>query len=263
MNLGLEERVAIVMGGSKGIGHGIAHNLSREGCRVILVARSPDALEEAAKKISSDSGVEVISAPGDVCDVGLPDTLVGLALKKWGRIDILVNNAGGPPPKSFIEADEEDWSQAIQLNLMSTVRMCRAATPIMKEQNWGRVITIGSTLMKEPSPQMVLSATARAGMAAFSKAISIELAPFGITVNSIATGGVQTDRLVSLFQTIADKSDQSLDEILENAATSIPIGRFASPDEFAQMIIFLASEAGQYITGECISIDGGLMKSAF
>jgi 3-oxoacyl-[acyl-carrier protein] reductase len=263
MNLGMEKRVAIVLGASKGIGRAIAQGLSLEGVRVIVVARSSDVLIESAKQISIASGNEVIAVPGDVCEKGLAEKLVKTAQEKWGRLDILVNNAGGPPPKGFLEADEEDWSHALQLNLMSTIRMCRAAAPVMKKQKWGRIITIGSTLMKEPAPQMVLSATARAGVTAFSKAISIELAPFGITVNSIATGGVQTDRLVSLFKTISDKGEQSLEEMLENAANNIPIGRFASPEEFSQMIIFLASEAGQYITGECISVDGGLMKSAF
>jgi len=263
MKLGLDERVAIVVGASKGIGKAIAHGLSKEGCRVLIVARSADILEETAKLISADTGNEVLAVSGNVCDAKLAERLVDSALKKWGHLDILVNNAGGPPPKTFLEADDEDWSQAIQLNLMSTIRMCRAAAPVMKEQNWGRIITIGSTVMKEPSPQMVMSATARAGMTAFSKAISIELAPFGITVNTIATGGVQTDRLTSLFQTIADKGDQTLDEMLDNAAKSIPIGRFASPEEFAETMVFLASEAGRYVTGECIAVDGGLAKSAF
>lgn len=263
MELGLKDRVAIVLGASKGIGRAIAQGLSAEGARVIIVARSADILAESAKQISAETGVEVLAVPGDVCAVGLAEELVGLALSKWGRLDILVNNAGGPPPKGFLDADEDDWSQALQMNLMSTIRMCRAAAPVMKEQKWGRIITIGSTLMKEPAPQMVLSSTARAGVTAFTKAIATELAPFGITANSIATGGVETDRLKSLFQMSADANGKSLEEALENAAASIPIGRFASPKEFSQMVVFLASEPGSYVTGECISIDGGLMKSAF
>lgn len=263
MELGLKDRVAIVMGGSKGIGRAIAHGLSMEGAQVIIVARTSDVLDETAKEIAAASGGDVRAVAGDVCEVGLAEKLVDLALSEWGRLDVLINNAGGPPPKSFLDADEEDWTQAIQTNLMSTIRMCRVAAPVMKEQRWGRIITIGSTVMKEPSPQMVLSATARAGVTAFTKAISTELAPHGVTANTIATGGVQTDRLVSLFKAISDTGDKSLDEMLADAAASIPIGRFASPEEFSQMIIFLASEAGRYITGECISVDGGLMKSAF
>ncbi len=263
MDLGLKDRVAIVMGASKGIGRAIAHGLSLEGARVIIVARSDGELKEAAGQISADSGIDVLAVPGDVCDVGLPAKLVERALDEWGQIDILINNAGGPPPMGFLDAEDEDWSHAIELNLMSTIRMCRAVAPAMKKQEWGRIVTIGSTLMKEPAPQMVLSATARAGVTAFTKAIATELAPHGITANTIATGGVQTDRLVSLFQTMADTGGKSLDERLTDAAASIPIGRFATPEEFAQMTIFLASEAGRYVTGECISVDGGLMKSAF
>jgi len=260
---GLEQRVAIVMGASKGIGKAIAKQLSLEGTKTIIVARDPKTLQDTAAEIGKDTDAPIIPFSGDVTDTELPKQLVNFAIDKWGKIDILINNAGGPPPKTFLEADDADWLDALQLNLLSTIRMSRAIAPSMKAQNWGRIITIGSTIMKEPSPQMVLSATARAGMTAFSKAISFELAPFGITVNSIATGGVQTDRLETLFQSIADKNGQNVDELINNAAESIPIGRFASPEEFARMILFLCSDGGQYVTGQCIAIDGGLMKSAF
>jgi len=263
MELGFKDRVAVVTGASKGIGHGIAHGLANEGVRTIIVARTKAPLAEAARQIESDTGIESLAVDGDVRDTALADNIVQIAMEKWGRVDILVNNAGGPPPMNFLEAGNQDWNDALELNLLGSIRMCRAVVPVMKAQKWGRIITIGSTVMKEPSPQMVMSATARAGVTAFMKAISIELAADGITANTIATGGVQTERLVSLFETIATKNDQSVDTLLENAAASIPMGRFASPAEFAQMIVFLASEAGGYITGECISVDGGLSKSAF
>ena len=263
MDLGLENRVAIVTGGSKGMGLAVATGLASHGARVCIVARDPEILDEAAAAIRGRSETDVLAIPGDVRDPKLPERTVGEVMGKWGRLDILVNNAGGPPPGSFLEHSDEAWEDALQLNLLSTIRFTRAAIPIMKERNWGRILNITSSLAKEPTPMMVLSATARAGVSAFSKAIATELAPHGITVNTVCPGGVKTDRLVSLFNDLAKKQDTTAKELIEQAEANIPIGRFADPEEFAQILLFLASEKGGYVTGTSIVVDGGLTKSIF
>lgn len=263
MNISLVDKIALVTGGSRGIGQAAAMAFSQQGAKVAIVARNPADLKSTASEIFSLTGNEVLQIQSDVRDPMSAQRCVSKVVDEWGAVDILVNNSGGPPPKGFLEASSDDWENALQLNLLSCIRFTTAVAPLMMERKWGRIITVGSTLMKEPSAQMVLSAAARAGSVAFLKAVSLELAPHGVTVNSIATGGVETQRLYSLFKTIADKEGKDVHEAIESAASGIPVGRFASPEEFVQIMVFLASEASSYVTGTCVAVDGGLSKGAF
>lgn len=263
MDLGLREKNAIVCGSSRGIGNGIARELAKEGVNLVINSRETDQLIKEKFYIEEKYKVKVIAVPGDISDMKTTEELYKQCINEYGKIDILVNNCGGPPPKSYREIDEDEWYKYFELLLMSSIRMTKLATPSMVEQKWGRIITIGSTIMREPTSKMVLSATLRAATATFMKSISSELAEYNITVNTISTGGVKTGRLISLFEESAKSEGIGLNESLERAANSIPIKRFAEVEEFVQGIIFLCSTKSSYITGECLSIDGGLLKSSY
>lgn len=260
MNLGLQNKTAIVTGASKGMGLATARSLAQEGVRVLMVARNSASLEHAAEELRSQ-GRTVATLEGNVADPALADTAVNKCRELWGSVDILVNNAGGPPMGSFLEHDAAAWQSALETNLLSVVRFCRAVAPGMKAQRWGRIVSITSTVAKEPSPVMVLSATARAGVAAFTKSIAIELAPFNISANVICPGGVLTDRLVGLIQARATREKRDYDELLKESQASIPAARFAAPEEIADLIVFLASDRGAYVNGTHLSVDGALTKS--
>ncbi len=260
MNLGLDGRVAIVCGASKGMGFASAQALAQHGAKVLMIARDASALEAAAKAIAAEGGV-VEAYAGDVRNPDLAQLAVDRCKALWGPVDILINNAGGPPMGSFLEHDGAAWETAIQTNLLSVVRFCKTVAPDMKSKNWGRVISITSTVAKEPSPAMVLSATTRAGVSAFSKTLAIELAQFNISVNVICPGGVLTDRLVGLLQARAEREKRDYQEVLLESQASIPAKRFAEPQEIADVILFLASERGGYVNGVSLSVDGALTKA--
>ena len=260
MNLGIDGRVAIVCGASKGMGFASAKALALHGAKVLMVARDPFVLESAAMAIAAEGGV-VESFAGDVRNPDLAQLAVDRCNAVWGQVDILVNNAGGPPMGSFLEHNGATWEAAIQSNLLSVVRFCKAVAPSMKSKNWGRIISITSTVAKEPSPAMVLSATTRAGVSAFSKALAIELAQFNISVNVICPGGVLTDRLVGLLHARSEREKREYKELLHESLASIPAQRFAEPEEIADVILFLASERGGYVNGVSLSVDGALTKA--
>ena len=255
----MKKRVAVVTGSSKGIGLGIVKDLLLEKMNVLMISRNEEILNKLKKELNKGDNLEILA--GDVSDIELPKKALNLVLKKWGKVDILINNAGGPPANSFLNHNEKAWESALQTNLMSVIRFSKEFTPIMKKNNWGRIVSITSTIAKEPSPLMVLSATARAGVAAFSKAISTELAVNNITVNVICPGGVLTDRLISLVKNRAELEKRPYEEVLKESEKSIPIQRFASVEEIAGTVSFLCSEKGRYITGVQLSVDGGLTKS--
>ncbi len=263
MKLELQDRVAIVTGGSKGMGRATALALAAEGCDLCLVARDAEVLEKTADDIRAASGRQVITVAGDVARAELAQEVVAATVEQFERLDIVLNNAGGPAMGSFLDQDEEAWEAALQTNLRSVVRFTRAAVPHMKARGWGRVINITSTLAKEPTAPMVLSATARAGVSAFSKAIAAELAPEGITVNTVCPGGVLTERLVGLVEEGARRQGVDYEEQLKTSQALIPMDRFAAPEEIADVIVFLASERGAYVTGASLMVDGALTKGIF
>lgn len=259
MNLGLRDRVAIVTGASRGMGFAAAAGLAREGAHVLMIARRADVLAAAADGIRA-SGVDVVPIAGDVSAPDLPDRAVQECLSRWGGVHVLVNNAGGPPMGALLEHSAETWQAAIEQNLMSTVRFSRAVIPTMREQQWGRIVSITSTVAKEPSPTMVLSATTRSGVGAFTKAIAGELAPFNITANVVCPGGVLTDRLVDLLKARAAREGREYDDLLAESQAAIPAKRFATPEEIANVIVFLASDAGAYVNGVSLCVDGALTR---
>lgn len=256
-------RHALVCGGSEGIGYGIATELVRSGIHVTLLARREEVLCSACDELSSLSGGFADYIVGDITEPGEGERATAIMLQRHGGVDVLVNNAGGPPMGSFLEHSDLTWTLAYKLCLQSTIDFTRAVVPLMKERKFGRIINVTSLLAKEPAPIMVLSATFRAGVSAFSKAISSELIRDGITINTLLPSAVWTARAESLTRQTAEREGISFEEAKVRAIKNLPPGRYAEATELGALVSFLISPAAGYITGQSIAVDGGLGKSVF
>lgn len=244
MDLGIAGRTALVTGASGGLGLASAQALASAGVRVALVARSIDRLNAAAATVDGDPVTITadLSQPGDI------DDMLTASREALGDIDILVANAGGPPPGNFASTDLGAYPDALQLNLLSTVAMCKDLIPSMQERGWGRVVAITSISVRQPIDQLILSNTARAGLTAFLKTTATEVAPDGVTVNTVQPGLHATDRLTQLY------------DDLEVVASQLPTGVLGDPGDFGRVVAFVCSESARSITGASIPVDGGTAK---
>ena len=251
MDLGLEGRVALVMGGSRGLGRAIAAALAREGARVAVVSRSPGRVEEAAAMIEG----EVSPFVADSSDLDRLAELPAEVEAALGPLDVLVLNTGGPPLGGALDHEVEDWEQAYRSLVLAPRVLAGAVVPGMRERGWGRIVNVGSTSTREPIPGLNLSNAHRMAAVGFLKTLAREVAADGITVNAVATGRFATDRL-------ADESG-SLEPAEAAAREQVPAGRLGRPEEYGDLVAFLCSERAAYLTGAVVPLDGGLLHSAF
>lgn len=261
MEFGLTDKIAVVGASSKGLGRAIALGLAQEGAKVTICARNSDALDATAADIRRQTGSEVLAVPTDVSQPEQVDALINAAISRFGGIDILVNNAGGPRAGRFAELAAEDYQIAVQLNLMSTINLCRAVVPIMQARGGGRIINLTSVSVKQPVDGLMLSNMARTGVIGFAKTLATELAPDNILVNNVCPGIIFTDRIQQLATVRAEEAGITFEEALERMTADIPLGRIGEPTEFANLVVFLASERASYITGTTIQVDGGMVKA--
>jgi 3-oxoacyl-[acyl-carrier protein] reductase len=260
-----KETVVLVTAASKGIGFAIANSFCRSGARVAICSRDKSFLDKAVQDIKENSKGEIVGFQCDLSNINECINLVDKVEKHYGlSVDILVNNSGGPPPKRINEINLDDWGNAINQNLLSSITMTNAVMPGMINKKFGRIIFLTSTLSKEPSENMALSNVTRAGLAAFSKTLSRELPlKSGITVNTILTGGCKTERFYSLVKKQIGTSNESIKDAVDRLSKTVPVGYFPTPDEFSKTILFLSSNEASYINGVALPIDGGSLKGVF
>lgn len=261
MDLGLTGRVAIVAAASKGLGRAVAEELAREGAQVAICARTPATLAEAAAHIRQSTGHEVFRQALDVTDSAAVASFVSAVATRFGRLDICVTNSGGPPSNSFERTNPDDWRSAVDQLLMSTVFFARETLPRMQQDKWGRLITITSSAVKQPVDGLLLSNSVRAAVTGLARTLANEYAADGITVNNVCPGYTRTARLDGLAATISARTGSKPEEIFANWEREIPARRLGTPQEFAAVVAFLASERASYVTGTSIAVDGGLVRS--
>jgi 3-oxoacyl-[acyl-carrier protein] reductase len=258
MDLKLNNKVAVILAASKGLGRAIATALSAEGARVIIGSRDETELTKTAAEIKQFTGNEVIAIPVDVSKADEIDAFIKKAAAAFGQIDILLNNAGGPPFDKFENFDDEQWQKAFELNLLSFARLSRLVLPHMQKTGSGRIINIISGSVKAVLGNSVLSTSMRMGVVGMAKLMADEFGPYNITVNNVAPGLVLTDRIKHTLPKDIDP-EQALKEKTKN----IPLGRIGKPEELAALVAFLASEQAAYISGTTIQVDGGANRSIF
>lgn len=258
--MGEQRRVALIAGASGGIGYAAAEELARRGVRVAIVSRGGPKLDEALQRLRKVQP-DALAIAADMTEAAARRRMFEEVDAACGRLDILINSVPGASPASFIEHGIAHIEDGITKKLLPYLDNMKMAFERMKEQRWGRIINVVGNMWKEPDPLRYNFGLVNAAIVNASKAASFELAPYGITVNGVHPGSILTERLRSVWTSTAERSGQSFDEVARGASAAIPAGRVGSPEEAAALIAFLASEEAGYITGQQISVDGGLMRS--
>jgi 3-oxoacyl-[acyl-carrier protein] reductase len=263
MDLQLKGKKALVTGASRGLGYAVARQLVLEGALVAINSRSSDRIRQAASEIAEEAHTRVAAFPGDVSEPDMPDRLVAQAAAEMDGLDILVANAGGPPSGSFDQFDDAAWEKAIQLSFMSNVRLIRAALPHLKKSPAASVLTITSYSVKQPIPNLILSNSIRSATTALTKSLALELGSAGIRFNSILPAWTETERVTELMKFRAEKNGTTIEEEIQKQSLDSPLGRMGTPEEFANVAVFLVSPAASYVTGAMLSVDGGMYKATY
>jgi 3-oxoacyl-[acyl-carrier protein] reductase len=249
MDLGISGKAALVMGASRGIGRGVAGALAREGAKVAMASRSRKRLEAAAAEIDGETAVFAADASDLDRLAALPEEIE----RALGPVEILVTNAGGPPPGGALDNTLDEWEAVYRSLVLGPRVLIQAVVPGMRDRGWGRIVNVGSTSTREPIPGLALSNSHRMATVGLFKTLSREVAAEGITVNTVATGQIRTDRLTELLG--------SQERVEERARNEVPAGRLGTPEEYGDLVAFLCSERAAYLTGAVIPLDGGLLRS--
>ena len=261
MQLGLEGRVAMVAGASRGLGFAVARALAAEGALVSMSSRDAEAISVAAQRIQKDTGGTVLAV---ACDVQSAKDIAHwhqATLDRFEGIDLLYTNSGGPPPGATLSFDDAAWQRAFELLLMSAVRMIRLAVPSMAMRGGGAIVLPTSSSIKEPIANLALSNILRGAVSSLAKTLAIELASKKVRVNQLVPGRVDTDRLRELDEANSKRAGISIEEQQQKMAATIPLGRYGDASEFAAAAVFLLSDAASYITGATLQVDGGMIRS--
>jgi 3-oxoacyl-[acyl-carrier protein] reductase len=264
MDLGLEGKVALVGGASRGLGRACAEALAAEGAKTVLVARHADRLREAAAAVTKATRADSHAFAADLADPDACEAAVAETVRKFGRLDVLVANAGGPKPGSVDELSDDDWRRGFELTFLTTVRLFRAAVAAMKKGGTraGRIVLIGSSSMVTPIPNLALSSGLRPGLRGVVRMLADRHAKDGVTVNIVAPGLIKTERLIEAAHGTPDSSGPgAMERVFERWAAEIPAGRLGEPAEVGAAVAFLCSERASYVTGQILLVDGGRHRS--
>ena len=265
MDLGLRGKTAIVAAASKGLGRGVAGALAQEGANVVMFARDPGDIKAAAEDVQAVAadGARVVGLSADVTRPADLERVVKSTIDEFASVQILFNNAGGPKPGVFDTLGDDDWQSAVELNLMSAIRLTRLCVPHMRANHWGRVITSTSSSVKQPIPNLMLSNAVRSATTAWSKTLSDQVAQDGITVNCLAPGRIDTERIRQIDADLAERQGRTREEVAQASLATIPMQRYGRAEEFGAAAAFLASEQAAYITGITLLVDGGLFRGTY
>ena len=259
MTLGLTNKIAMVAGASRGLGFAVARALAREGAKVSLSSRNPEAALAAAQMIRDETGADVLAVAADVRSADALANWHHETVDRFGGLDLLYANSGGPPPGPVLKFDDAAWQGAFELLLLSAVRMIRLAVPSMTARGGGAILLATSSAVKEPIGNLALSTVMRTSVSALSKTLASELAPQKIRVNQLIPGRISTDRVKEIDDDNAKRSGITVPEQQKRIFATIPMARYGDPEEFAAAAVFLLSDAAGYITGASLQVDGGML----
>jgi 3-oxoacyl-[acyl-carrier protein] reductase len=260
MDLQLKGKTALILGGSKGLGRGVADALAAEGVSVAIVARGKEALDRAVSEITS-RGAKAIGFAADLANWPTLEAAANGARQQLGPIDILLNNSGGPPPSGVAGVSSKVWEDQFNAMVLPLFRLTDLLLGDMRSRKWGRIINIASTSVVEPIMAIGVSNTLRSAVIGWAKTLATEVARDGITVNTLLPGAIKTDRILQLTAAAAERQKISAEEAIQRNAQAIPVGRLGTPEEFGAVAAFVASPLAAYVTGSMIRVDGGVLRS--
>ena len=263
MDLSIKGKNAIVCASSQGLGKSAAVDLAKEGVNLAICSRNKDKINLVKEEIEQIADVKVVAIEADLSSEKDINALFQEAKKELKAIDILINNNGGPPPSTFEELTDEDWQRTFNSTMMSAIRLSKLVLPDMKKNKWGRIINISSVSVKTPVNGLFLSNSIRMGVLGWAKALSDEVAPHGITVNSVCPGTTKTERIEQILNAQSESSGKDKSEIEEAMANSIPMLRIGEATDLSALITFLASEKANYMTGLAVQVDGGSARTFY